>query len=133
MRMKAASALGVLLALELGGLPSASAQETDFSPKFEDMTDADDVRHARALLNGDLKPEHLHLGRHACDVLLSATPGRVETIYTGVCRLKDGAKIMICGDTGVGEFGYKPWTGKANAADTKKALLDWTGDHCGGG
>ena len=47
--------------------------------------------------------------------------------------MKNGAKIMICGDTGVGEFGHKPWAGHATAADTKKALLDWTSDHCGGG
>lgn len=131
--MKAVNAFCVLMIFELAVALSAHAQYTDFSPKFDVLTDADDARRALAVFNGYLKSEHLHLEPKACNLLLSATPGRVETIYTGICRLKNGAQIMICGDTGVGEFGHAPWRMRANQADTRKALLTWTSDHCGGG
>ena len=65
-------------------------------------------------------------------MMIMADPGSVESIYAGVCRLRSKARVMVCGDTGVGEFGLTPFKSEADAP-ARTILVRFTQSNCPGG
>lgn len=100
-----AMGMGVVLLLLIAGNALAADRDDNYSLKFDDVKD-DDVRDsAIKILNDGLQNIDAHAEINDCSILLYATPGKVETVYAGACELKSGHAVVICGDTGIGEFG----------------------------
>lgn len=113
-----------LLAL-LAGLAPHAAMAAPFA-------DSPSATAGLATLNSYLTPLSPSVSAVRCDLLIQAGPGSAETIYAGICTLRSDARIMACGDTGIGEFALTPWRGKADAA-ARARLVTFANANCPGG
>lgn len=122
----------IAASVTIGALSPSLATARDDGPSFTDMSHPAQVKAAVAVLNGYLVPLSPQVAVTQCELLIEAHPGTVESIYAGVCHLQSGARVMVCGDTGIGEFGLTSWRGSADAA-TRELLLRFTRANCPGG
>lgn len=83
----------------------AFGQSEDRPYVFRDAGDAQVRKDAFQTLDGYLKLIGSAATVSDCKTLLWSHPGTVEGVYVGDCRLTNQAEVIMCGDTGVGEFG----------------------------
>lgn len=126
MRIGAAIAGAILLtSVAQAALAADNAEE---ALPFRDVTDAALKAKAMRTLNGSLQL----IGRDAkirnCSILLWSHPGRLETVYSGMCELETGHTVVICGDTGIGEFGVGE-----SFSPTKDGVAEFARNNCPGG
>ena len=84
---------------------------------------------AKMVFNGYLHQLGSKAHISSCDKLLAAHLGSVEDVYVGNCRLTTGPKVVMCGDTGVGEFGLNLLLYGGSDAD----LVAFSKKNCPGG
>jgi len=118
------------VSLNLVSLSQAIAQ--DDQPPFEDVTNSSLIKTAIGVLNGYLVPLSPAVAVTRCEMLIGTHRGEVEDIFVGVCELKSAARVMVCGDTGIGEFGLTPWHGGVTKV-TRSVLLRFAEANCPGG
>jgi hypothetical protein len=124
--------LRTILGLAVSTTSFSSAFAQGASSSFVDVVRPTEVKAGLEVLNGYLKPLSPAIETTGCDLLIERHPGRVEEIFAGICRLKSGAHVMVCGDTGVGEFGLTPWRGGVTPP-TRDLLVRFTNANCPGG
>ncbi len=105
----------------------------DGGSNFSDVDHALDRVYAIKVFNGYLSPLSRSVNVTGCDLLVGYRTGSVEIIYAGVCQLKSRARVMLCGDTGIGEFALTPWHGQRATPDTRIEVLKFTQANCPGG
>ena len=119
-------------AIALGAALPVGAAAQDDPSAFVEVVGAQQARAAIQTLNGYLRPLSRSVTITRCDMLVTSHPGKVEIIYAGICQLRSGARAMMCGDTGVGEFGLTPWRSRGAPADAP-VLRRFTRANCPGG
>lgn len=101
--------------------PSIDPYWTDKSVKTRDR--------AKMVFNGYLHQRGSKAHIPSCEKLLTAHLGSVEDVYVGNCRLTTGLKLVLCGDTGVGEFDLNLVLYAGSDAD----LVAFSKNNCPGG
>jgi hypothetical protein len=117
-----------MIAAMLLGSERAAAQTQDDYLRFEDAANTPLRNRAIETFNGYLRKVSPGARVTGCSVLIYAHPGGVEDIFGGICRLRSGATVAICADTGVGEFGLN-----SNVGGDKDAVAEFVRGNCPGG
>lgn len=112
----------------LVGSAVASNKDERYSLNFKDITNPEVRASAIETFNDGLHNIDPNANVETCDMLIYAHPGTVETIYSAICSLKSSHTVVICGDTGVGEFGLAE-----SFSATKKYLAEFARNICPGG
>ena len=107
---------------------AVGADTTDERVDFQDVTAAAIKVTALKTLNEGLQ----RIGRDAkirdCSILLWSRAGHTEVIFGGVCELQTRRRVVLCGDTGVGEFSL------AEAfSPTRDGIAEFIRNNCPGG
>lgn len=95
--------------------------------------DQQEIKSATAVFNGYLMNIYGKLIIRRCDMVVAAHPGGVENVYAGICRIKSGGTIIVCGDTSIGEFALSNCSDR-NLIDnsTRMPLLGFAKTNCPG-
>jgi hypothetical protein len=123
MRLKLVG-IGICLQLLLPNATFGQATTPDQAPQFNAITGIQPRAAARHLFDDGLKRVGSKARVSNCVRLLSAHVGRVENIYTAKCALSNGAQLMMCADTAIGEFALSE-----NSGD----LIEFAHANCPGG
>ncbi len=81
------------------------------------------------VLNGYLQPILPSAKALQCDALIAAKLGVDEAVYVGTCTAGGRSAMLICADTGVGEFAVTDWRG----ASDRTAMIAFAVKNCPGG
>lgn len=130
MRKRRLESLIVAFAVAATSLPTLASEADDDGPVFNDLGENQSAAPALKVINSYLDASKQV---HQCDLIIESHPGTVEDIYAGVCQLGNGRPVMVCGDTGIGQSGFKTLANGAVTPATRKALLDFTRENCPGG
>lgn len=122
-----AAIVGAVLSVSIAQ-GAVSASNADEGLQFQDVKDVDMRAEAMKSLNDGLHRIARDAEIRGCPILMWSQPGRVEAIYGGICELKTGNAVAICGDTGVGEFGLAE-----NFSPTKDGVAEFVRSNCPGG
>lgn len=123
-----AMGVGVASLLLIAGNALAGDHDDSYALKFDDVNDADIRSSAIKVLDDGLRNIDAHAEIDSCSILLYATPGKIETVYAGMCELKSGHAVVICGDTGIGEFGVSE-----SFSPVKGGVAEFAQNTCPGG
>jgi hypothetical protein len=115
------------LALSATAAPAA-AQSDDQPYVFQDSRNLQDRQAAFRTLDGYLKRIGSGARVASCKTLLWSHPGTVEGIYVGDCRLTNHTEVVMCGDTGIGEFALS-WS----EGGGRDRLITFAHANCPGG
>jgi hypothetical protein len=80
------------------------------------------------LINNDLLNIGKDVSLRNCPLLMTYYKAKFETIYGGACILNNGTKVVLCTDTGIGQFAL---TESASALEAYVATF--MGQNCPGG
>jgi len=105
-----------------------AVNNADEGLQFKEVNDAAMRASAMTTLNGYLRGIGRDAGIRDCSILLWSRPGKIETIFGGLCRTRTGHSIIVCGDTGVGEFALSE-----SFNLTKDGVVQFARDNCPGG
>ena len=111
-----------------GAAATAVAQSDEQTYVFQDSTAAQVQEAAFRTLDGYLNRIGSSARVASCPTLLWSHPGTIEEVYVGDCRLTNHSEVVMCGDTGIGEFGLS-W-GEGGDRDR---LIRFAHANCPGG
>jgi hypothetical protein len=122
--------LCVIVGIAMASVPGSawSQDNKPLDPYWPDKS-VKTISRAKIVFNGNLHQLGSKAHISSCEKLLTAHLGSVEDVYVGNCRLTTGRRVVMCGDTGVGEFGLNLLFYGSSDAD----LVAFSKTNCPGG
>jgi hypothetical protein len=107
---------------------SAAAAQQTLAPVAERVQNPTGRDQAIKLINNGLAGLDRELNIKSCPLIMSSQKAKFETIYGGYCILNNDTKIVVCADSGLGQFAL------TEIVSTKEADVTTFMDHnCPGG